>query len=90
MKPLRYFYRHHIPLDQRGVGQYKLGQLVWAGRDKARVIEVISYGMYPSRRKGLRVRGYYREHESYVVKTLDGRVKWPRVGSLRPTSESEK
>lgn len=80
---LRYFYKYKIPLSKRGKGRYRLGERVsWASHTGV-VIEVIPYGRYPGKRKGLRVKGYYREYESYIVMDDKENSWWPRVGCLR-------
>lgn len=83
LPPLSYYYRHKIALCERGKGNFYLGQCVsWFGKI-VRIVEVVSYGMYPKPQKRLRVRGYYREYESYVVEDSRGRKYWPRVGNLK-------
>lgn len=74
--------------DERS-GLFKLGDRVqWRGNagrmvHHGTVIEVVKRGMYPStRHKTLVLHGYYRETESYVVKSGD-REYWPRVGNLK-------
>jgi hypothetical protein len=66
----------------RGVGCFKLGDVVKVGDRRGKIVEVVKFGMYPERWKGLRVRGYYREHESYIVEMQDGTHRWPRVGAI--------
>lgn len=52
-------------------------------------MEVVKYGMYPDFHPRLKVRGYYREHESYVVEDSKGRRYWPRVGNLTLCEDKE-
>jgi hypothetical protein len=83
MKPLHYFYKKGIPLTARGEGLFKLGD-TFEPREGVtlRVVEVVPYGMYPEVHPKLRVYGYYREQESYVVEDGKGNRRWPLVGSL--------
>lgn len=71
----------------RREGLFRLGERVrWraGGRSKSGVIvEVVKWGQYPDRKWPIKLRGYYREHWSYVVMTDAGRYYWPRVGTLR-------
>jgi hypothetical protein len=54
LQRIDYYYRHKIPLDSRGVGRFKLGDIVtWQARQNSkrhtgRVVEIVNYGMYPS------------------------------------------
>lgn len=66
----------------RGVGRFKLGDVVKVGGRKGKVVEVVKFGMYPRKWPTLRVRGYYREHESYILRMQDGTHRWPRVGAM--------
>lgn len=72
-----------------GIGRFQLGdQIHWRARaglpeKRGVIIEVVKRGKYPSRdHKNLKLYGYYRETESYVVEA-DGRQFWPRVGNLK-------
>lgn len=83
-----YCHKHGLLAD-RGAGTYTLGELVWVrGREKwhtGKIVEVVPRAMYPrSNWKGLRVRGYYRETETYIVDVLGLGYRWPRVGNLSP------
>jgi hypothetical protein len=82
VKPLSYFYHYNIPLTERGVNRCKIGDTFQLRGVVWRVVEVIPFGMYPSIRPNLRVRGYYREHESYVIERENGQQRWPQVGTL--------
>lgn len=89
MYPLSYYYKKKIPLSERGRDQYKLADIVsWYSR-VGRIVEVVPYGMYPIKQPRLRVRGYYREHESYVVEDEKGKRYWPRVGTLKLEKRDE-
>lgn len=44
--------------------------------------------MYPRKHETLKVRGYYREHESYIVEDSKGNRRWPRVGTIRLISHT--
>lgn len=83
LPPLSYFYRYDIPLTKRGRGRFRLGEQVSWPRHVGVITEVVLYGMYPKRHKGLKVKGYYREYESYIVMDGKGKSWWPRVGCLR-------
>lgn len=78
-------------LPDRREGLFALGDRVqWATHGKRKhgvVVEVVKWGMYPDRKWPIKLRGYYREHWSYVVETHDGRHFWPRVGTLRKEGE---
>ncbi len=80
-KHLAWYYKR-LPLSDRGRGLYRVGDVVCVRGRGGVVIEVVPFGMYPAQRAGLRVRGYCREHESYVVRLHSGRVRWPRVGCI--------
>lgn len=80
--PLSYYYKRKIPLHERGRGAFHISDAVRWGKREGRVVEVVPYGMYPDYHARLKVRGYYREHESYVVEDVKGRRYWPRVGNL--------
>lgn len=68
--------------SSRGSGICQLGDKVrWLGKEGT-VIEIIPYGMYPQLQERLKVCGYYREYESYIVEDAKGQRYWPRVGSL--------
>ena len=71
-------------------GMFKVGDVVcWQVKNnkyRGCVVEVVPYHKYPRMWPGLRVRGYYRETESYVVFTSDGKYMWPRVGLLGSVS----
>ena len=82
MQSLRYFYRHSIPLNTRGVGRFKIGNSFDTGKDTLRIVEIVPYGMYPDMHPRLKVWGYYRQEESYVVEDIRGNRRWPRVGYL--------
>lgn len=47
------------------------------------IVEVVTAGKYPNWWDGLKVRGYYREIESYVVRAEDGRHYWPITAKLQ-------
>lgn len=68
-------------------GRLQLGDLVeWDGRQDShygRIVEVVPAGRYPFKRPGLRVYGYYRDHESYVVECKGDGCYWPRAIGLR-------
>jgi hypothetical protein len=82
VKRLSYFYKHKVPLYKRGAGLFKLGDKFRKGNATLTIVEVVPYGMYPTMRPRLKVRGYYREHESYIVQDERGNYRWPLVGSL--------
>lgn len=90
MYPLSYYYKKKIPLSERGKERFQLGDIVTWYSNIGRIIEVVPYGMYPVRQPRLRVRGYYREHESYVVQDSKGRRYWPRVGNLKLEKSDER
>lgn len=50
---------------------------------KGIIVEVVPAGKYPNWWDGLRVRGFYREIESYVVRAEDGRHYWPITAKLQ-------
>lgn len=50
---------------------------------KGVIVEVVPAGKYPNWWDGLKVRGYYREIESYVVRAEDGRHYWPITAKLQ-------
>lgn len=80
--PLSYYYKNKIALHERGQGRFHLHDHVqWLGHS-GKVVEVVKYGMYPDWHLHLKVRGYYREHESYIVEDDRGKRWWPRVGNL--------
>lgn len=80
--PISYYYKKKLPLDTRGANKFFLQEeVMWMGK-VTKVVEVVPYGMYPKAQKRLRVRGYYREYESYVVEDSTGQKHWPRVGNL--------
>lgn len=54
---------------------------------KGIVVEVVASHMYPRLWPGLKVKGYYRETESYVVFSENGKYMWPRVGMLGSVSK---
>lgn len=82
LPPLSHFYRHKVPLYERGAGRFHLLDPVTCGKRQGRIVEVVLFGMYPALHATLRVRGYYREHESYIVEDERGKRWWPRVGTL--------
>lgn len=83
LPPLSYYYRNKIPLHERGKGYLRIGDSVtWLGR-KGKIVEIVPYGMYPKKHPSLKVKGYYREFESYIVADSEGRRYWPRVGNLK-------
>lgn len=49
---------------------------------KGIIVEVVPAGKYPNLWGGLRVRGYYREIESYVVRAEGGLHYWPVTAKL--------
>lgn len=79
---LAYCYRHGIPLVSRGKGRYKLGDMVQWRKKVGTIVEVVPYGLEPHPHKALRIRGFWREWESYVVQDKKGKHFWPRVGYL--------
>lgn len=83
LPPLSYFYKYGIPLDKRGKGRFRKGEQVSWLSHTGTIVEVVPYGMYPGKRDRLRVKGYYREYESYVVRDSKGKSYWPRVGNLK-------
>jgi hypothetical protein len=89
LPPLSYYYHNKIPLYERGKGLYKLGDLVVWCNKIVRIVEVVPYGTYPMPQKKLRVRGYYREYESYVVEDSKGQKHWPKTGSLKLFGEDK-
>lgn len=83
MKPLKNFYRKGVPLISRGQGLFKIGeQFKTPDGHTLTIIEIVAYGMYPNEHPKLRVYGYFRQHESYVVRDESGNRRWPLVGSL--------
>ena len=68
----------------QGVGTFFVGDIVrWNTKGPTKigtVIEVVPYGNYPSIRVD---RGFWREHESYLIETTDMKIYWPRVCTLR-------
>lgn len=79
---ISHYYKKKLPLDQRGVGQFQLGDIVTWLTHKGEIVEVVPYGMYPKKHHTLHVKGYYREYESYIVQDDRGKRWWPRVGTL--------
>jgi hypothetical protein len=52
-----------------------------------KVIQIIPYGTYPADifgkdLRGIRYRGWWRNHESYIVEDASGKRWWPRVCHL--------
>lgn len=82
MQPIQYFYRNSIPLYMRGVGRFKLGDRFLTKKGLLTIVEVVPYGMYPDMHPHLKVYGYYRQEESYIVEDPKGYRRWPRVGYL--------
>jgi hypothetical protein len=80
--PLSYFYKNKIPPNTRGEGCFQLGDTVSWFSKVGRIVEVVPYGRYPKIRPCPRLRGYWREQETYVVEDVCGRRYWPRVGCL--------
>lgn len=80
--PISHYYRKGIPLCTRGVGVFSLHDPIMWLSHTGRIVEVVPYGKYPDRHPTLKVRGYYREHESYIVQDDRGKRWWPRVGNL--------
>lgn len=68
-------------------GRFSLGDMVewngWRDLHEGEIVEVIPAGRYPSKRPKLRVYGYYRDTESYVVECTGDGCYWPRVSSLK-------
>ena len=87
--PLSYYYRNKIPLSERGKGRFNLLDIVQWKSKKGMIIEIVPYGMYPMKHERLKVRGYYREHESYIVVDTEGNMWWPRVGTIHLISHSQ-
>lgn len=67
---------------------YKIGTVVsWQhsfkhARHSGTVVEIIPAGQYPNWWDGLKVNGYYREIESYVVRAENGKHYWPITAKL--------
>lgn len=84
--------RRDVRLLQRrreGVARnYQVGTLVsWQHsfrhiKHRGIVVEIVPAGKYPNWWDGLKVRGYYREIESYVVRAEDGKHYWPITAKL--------
>lgn len=68
-------------------GRFQIGDLVeWTPKTElhnGRIVEIVPPGRYPAKRRGLRVYGYYRDHESYVVECESDGCYWPRAARLR-------
>lgn len=81
--------RERLAREQREAskGRFTLGEMVeWTPQAElhyGRVVEIVPAGRYPAKRSGLRVYGYYRDHESYVVECKGDGCYWPRVPLLR-------
>jgi hypothetical protein len=83
-------------------GRFKIGETVaWqAGKGKARhigrVIAVVGAHEYPVNVNRVAYfdppiptfRGFWRDHESYVVEDAEGKRWWPRVGNLVLAAET--
>src|SRR6185312_12343157 len=80
------------PPASKGKGLFSLFDSVqWtSSKDVIRsgkITHIIPYGTYPADifgkdLRGLRYRGWWRNHESYIVEDVGGRRWWPRVCHL--------
>lgn len=84
---ISHFYRKKIPLVERGVGRYKIGNIVKWGKYTGCVVDIVPYGRYPKKQYKIRLQGYWREMESYIVMDIFGKCWWPKVGSINPIEE---
>lgn len=82
MRTINSFYAKKVPLMTRGAGLFKVGDAFLAKKGVLTIIEVVHYGEYPVLHPKMRVRGYYRQYESYVVEDEKGMRRWPHIGYL--------
>ena len=64
------------------LGRFAVGDRVRWGHCAGTVVQVVPSHRYPEPVDGLRVRGYYREDESYIVVGKKG-AYWPHASRLR-------
>jgi hypothetical protein len=60
-----------------------------------KIVQIIPYGTYPADifgkdLRGIRYRGWWRNHESYIVEDASGKRWWPRVCHLTLIKRNEK
>lgn len=93
--PCNKWYNPHMkePPAAKGKGLFSLLDEVSScpsPKHKARagkIVKIIPYGTYPANilgkdLRGIRYRGWWRNHESYIVEDASGKWWWPRVCHL--------